>query len=482
MPDIFGYSLTKAEIRIMNYLYRVRGAKVEQIVRGVNLFPTLTSSQNTHKFLRALRIKKLVTNTDLPSSHEKLYYLSGDGYYLAKLLKLNTTKIKIKGTGFHNDVGHFAYNQYVPPKVYTSHFLMHVDFDLIIRDLDKRNRWNFKLKKGKASIKRMTNICALINKKRKLKANTFRIANIRAFVSKTKLRELSRKLLKTENVIKYRDNMHSERKLEVNVKGNKHAFYLRPDGEVFINNRQYFIEYDLSTERRKALIEKFKGYKRYFDSLKKENKPLPQTILFITNEFTLRYGMQIRWGTISSAFYEVLKDYATEVNLTYKSLVDVKAYMQHEISYPPEYHFPIIKKVYDRCIANKQTILGNSTGTLGHLLYSFTRAEDSQIPDYKHPLYLHVKVEGCETRGWMIAHQIKKQYEDEKTLKKGTLYKFKEIIPVFSFLSAIPEQVGVPILEPFKDYFESGYIFNLTKQTIQEEQITLPDKRLVDIY
>ncbi|MED3576010.1 hypothetical protein, partial [Cytobacillus praedii] len=86
------------------------------------------------------------------------------------------------------------------------------------------------------------------------------------------------------------------------------------------------------------------------------------------------------------------------------------------------------------------------------------------------------------TMGWIIAHQIKKQFEDEKTIKKGTLYKFKEIIPVFSFLSAIPEQVGVPILEPFKEYYESGFIFNLTKQAIQGEQITLPDKRSVDIY
>ncbi|MGN7403199.1 hypothetical protein ACTHO0_25435 [Cytobacillus praedii] len=482
MPEIFGYSLTKAEIRIMNYLYRVRGAKVEQIVRGLNLFPTPTSSQNTHKFLRTLRIKKLITNFDLPSTHEKLYYLSSEGYYIAKLHKFNTTRKPIKGSGFHNDIGDFAYGQYLPPKVYISHFLMHVNFDLIIRDLDKRNRWNFMLKKGRNSFRRITNIRAVKNKRKNQHTVARRITNIRTYLTKSKLNRLSSELLKTTNVIKYRDNMHSERKLEIKIKGNTHPFYFRPDGEVLINNRQYFIEYDLSTERRKALIEKFKGYKRYFDLLKLEKKPLPKTLLFITDDFTQRYGMQIRWGTISSAFYEVLKEYALEVNLAYKSMREVKAYLQHEISFPPELHLPIIKKVYDRCITNKQTILGNSTGTLGHLLYSFTRAEDSQLPNYKYPLYLHVKVEGCETMGWIIAHQIKKQFEDEKTIKKGTLYKFKEIIPVFSFLSDIPEQVGVPILEPFKEYYESGFIFNLTKQAIQEEQITLPDKRSVDIY
>lgn len=480
---VFGYSLTKAELKLINYLYRVRGAKVEQIVRGLDLFLTHTSIQNVHKYLRSLRMKKLITNFDLPSSHEKVYFLSGEGHHLANLYKFNNSSVPIKGSGFKNDIGEFAYNQYVPPKVYISHFLMHVDFDLIIRKLDRRSRWNFKLKKSELKFKRITNIRSYEGRRGQARIK-YQTTNIRSFVNKMKIKSLSYKLIKSplEPVIKYRDNMHSERKLELKLKGNIYPFYFRPDGEVLINNRQYFIEYDLSTERKKALIEKFKGYKRYFDSLKSENKPLPQTILFITNDFKQRYGMQVRWGTISSAFYEVLKDYALEVNLAYKSLDDVKDYLEYEIAYSPEVHLPLIRKVYDRCIENKQMKLGNSAGTLGDLLYSFTRAESSDLPDNNFPLYLHVKVDGCETKGWIIARKIKKQYEDEKTLKQGHLYKFKEIIPVFSYLSSIPEAVGHSILEPYHEYFESGYIFNLSKLSIEEEQFTILDRRTVDMY
>ena len=107
------------------------------------------------------------------------------------------------------------------------------------------------------------------------------------------------------NKFPHRNNLYAAKKVGENKK-------LRPDAEVLINNKNYFLEFDRNTESHEKLVEKFSNYSDYFDSLTKEELEKQGKIIFLVDK---EIGIKRRWNNLLSAYFKGLNKYCYRINL-----------------------------------------------------------------------------------------------------------------------------------------------------------------------
>ena len=129
--------------------------------------------------------------------------------------------------------------------------------------------------------------------------------------------------------IKHRNNLYAKRKTWSN-------HILRMDAEVCYGGKNIAIEIDRGSESHQQLIEKFKGYLRYFKDLETKNMEIDfRDILFIVDNIKLRdAGLKRRWLNVMAAFYKAMGDYAFKVDLHFCTLDDAYKLLTYEFNEP----------------------------------------------------------------------------------------------------------------------------------------------------
>lgn len=107
------------------------------------------------------------------------------------------------------------------------------------------------------------------------------------------------------NYFPHRNNLYAAKNYGENKK-------LRPDAEVLVNNKVYYLEFDRYTENHDKLVEKFKNYSDYFDTLSKEELKKQGKIIFVVNS---EQGMDRRWNNLVSAYFKGFYRYYNIVDL-----------------------------------------------------------------------------------------------------------------------------------------------------------------------
>lgn len=252
------------QFEIIHYLYKVRGATVEQILSVVWDVPANaplyeSSLRSAYKILKKLVSQKLVKRTSRDFQESGVYYLTILGY--EEIVTYLDIQPEYIGTGFNNDQGYFDYSLGTPTLTNIDHFLKQVDVYNVYQALERTNPGTYD----------------------------------------------------------YRDNRYAARTY-TSPNGGKAKF--RPDGEIKVLDDVYQIEVDRATERGEALVNKFKGYNRYFKWLEKNNHDLPRGIIVVIPDRGKRLqnqlinaSEQIRFQSFYQAFATTCKDYLDRVTL-----------------------------------------------------------------------------------------------------------------------------------------------------------------------
>ena len=147
------YYSSPLQDEILKYLYRVRGANINQIARALNRLSlnqetTDTQIKNTYALLKKLENYRLVEyfsyKTDIKSRERRLYFLSKKGLIVAQSFPdepMLFEKYEYK-----------SYSLYTPPKKSIAHHLMSVDAMTDVYILEKNN--------GKVKIDFINNLIA----------------------------------------------------------------------------------------------------------------------------------------------------------------------------------------------------------------------------------------------------------------------------------------------------------------------------------
>ncbi|WP_033541753.1 replication-relaxation family protein [Planococcus sp. CAU13] len=99
---------------------------------------------------------------------------------------------------------------------------------------------------------------------------------------------------------------------------------VKPDLGFRAKEKDYFVEIDTGSERKKALQIKFERYHNYFEQLQKSGKPLPEAIFFVIPSLDAAPTKQQlqRIESIQSAFLSKCMAFAEQVNLVITSIAD----------------------------------------------------------------------------------------------------------------------------------------------------------------
>lgn len=134
------YYSSPLQDEILNYLYKVRGANINQIARALNglslnQHPTNTQIKNTYALLKKLENYGLIEyfsyKTDIRSRERRLYYLSKPGLVI-------TQSFPNKSILF-DKYDYKTYGLYTPPRKSLAHHIMSVDAMTDIYVLEKNN-------------------------------------------------------------------------------------------------------------------------------------------------------------------------------------------------------------------------------------------------------------------------------------------------------------------------------------------------------
>lgn len=119
--------------------------------------------------------------------------------------------------------------------------------------------------------------------------------------------------------IPHRNNLYAAKRFE-----NKR---LRPDAEARINGKLYFFEYDRDTENPEKLVEKFKTYASYFDTLSKDEKFNLGKIIFVVNDSN---GKNRRWNNVLAAYLKGIGVYWSLVSLVMCDMSELNEILYYE--------------------------------------------------------------------------------------------------------------------------------------------------------
>lgn len=232
---------TPKQFVIMEYLFKVRGANVHQILHYIK-DGDITQCTNTarirlYEMLRRMTENDIVMSSKVGKNESSIYYLTENGLDLMHdHYEIPNRKI---GTGFNNNYGYFPYKLHRPPFKQFKHFLMQTE---VYTSLLIRNK-------------------------------------------------------KHPGVFDYRDNLYCS--YDYNYpEGNKiiRGTY-RPDGEIQFDDNFYYVEVDMGTEKKPGLEKKFQNLRYYLQYLSSTNQPLPKGILFIRNPTSRKVNRNVLWTT-----------------------------------------------------------------------------------------------------------------------------------------------------------------------------------------
>lgn len=463
MPKVLGFQLSPKQINALEFMYIHRAVTMTQITRGLGYKNTYTSYKNMYNSILKLKKDKLVDSNPQKNTLEHTFYLTSEGHDLMTRYKgIHPTK---KGTGFFHDLGYIPHDLYKYPQKQFSHFKLIVDLSIEVQEFNRLPRMS----------ERKTNIHSL-SKSERLSNIRFKVAerglsNIHSY-SRTRNFRLPNnfktgfpaysRVNSDVHKVAFRDNLYSAKDFKVKEKNKTIKVKYRPDGELLINDKIYSVEIDRSTERKNALIDKFKGYKRYFDYLTQENQPLPAAIVFVTEERNRDFGLAIRWESISNAFFSGIGDYANQVNLKLITIDKTKQFLLNELS-----NSLFKLKIGIESLASRGNLRFGKTilrynGPITNNMYAVNK--DNQF------YYYFGKVDGFETLGWMRAVEFKKDIDHVNIEENGKV--IDNIVPVLFFSDEFSQVAGQSLLAKNKKLFDKTLYFNL--KTLEYDYMDIP--------
>lgn len=257
------YYTSPKQDEIMEFLFKVRGANVDQITKALNMIKSSatviddTLIKNTYGILKKLEKYGLIEffsyKLEIKSRERRLYQLSKKGlmeFYRKRKVKENTV-----ASGYFEEYGFIKHALYTPPKRSMAHHLMTVDAMIDVYILTKHNQ-------GK---------------------------------------------------LDFANNLFVAQKS------------IKPDFGVKTKKNYYLIEIDRSNERGQSLQNKFTKYNNHFRTLKSEGKELPAAIFFVVPDAENTNGVQshhkkIRFQSIANVFVKECKEFLEEINLYFLEL------------------------------------------------------------------------------------------------------------------------------------------------------------------
>lgn len=171
---------------------------------------------------------------------------------------------------------------------------------------------------------------------------------------------------------------------------------LRPDAEVLVNGRVYFLEFDRNTENHEKLIEKFELYKTYFETLSGDELNKLGKIVFVMED---EQGAKRRWNNVLAAFLKVIGSYHNHVQLVMCSLASISRLFLAETDHAD------IKKDMINYVKKPIRVWHTRHGVLyiTHdvkiALYTFQHQYDSSLFLALHYMDQHTKKENLEHSG-----------------------------------------------------------------------------------
>lgn len=389
------FNISPKEYQVMLALFEYRGVTIDQLLRILGY--QTSGLTNMYKPIQSLFTLGYISAYAIsPKISKKIYFLSQKGYSL--MLEHLCIPEGYIGVGFNKDYGDFPYELYKPPNNLKIHHLLLVDF--LITAAEFKNEFG-----------------------------------INATL---------------EHTFVYRDNRYATRKYKQEIEDSKNTdpktYRFRPDAEVLINSNTCFIEIDTGTERGTNLNKKFEGYKKYFDYLKETKQPLPSRIIFISEELESDVQKNRRWQGIASSFLESLEEYATEVNLMYETIDNVKTLLIREY-----------KSEENQRKANE--LIGNYFSRIVNV--KKFEGELNKLPvttnSNKDKLYVYCNVDGYETKGWALAWNFTKEL--------AKLDKTKDVTPVLYYKDSEPVPLNFYKKKDNEGYFEKRLHFKTKGQT-----------------
>lgn len=367
-------SLSMKKQRIIYHLFRFRVMTIHQLccvlASQMKRSCDHTFRQNTYPDLQDLTKNKLVITESIKINNVTMncYSLSETGMqYYYDLRDVPPGRI---GTGFGGDYGEFPYELQRPPKNNLHHQIMMTEVFIVLDRIITQN---------------------------------------------------------SELFIDYRDNRYSS--VEFVADGKKYRF--RPDGEVRIGNKFFYIEVDRGTEYLEALKSKFFGYRKYFDWCQKENKRIYDGVLFITNSET-NSGFTRRWLTIQNSFMSELSQFYSQFNLAFGRISDIESMLINEISLTT--HYEKVVTAVKEYVSGKdgiESLHEFKAQWEPRILFHWikNKGEVSKLVAYQ-------RYEGCETRS--VVHLFEfynymRKHQKEPFRFQPVFYHFKEPTKVLRF-------------------------------------------------
>lgn len=384
---------------ILVKLYKYRGITIEQLYYSLHpqqlesnfastegaIQPSIRTPLKTlRKHMNDLEEIGLIEHVN-HGRRTKFYYLTKEGLEFTK----NVLDIPVEyiGSGFNDDYGDFEYEKYKPPLSRLVHHLLLTDFFL--------------------HCERVTSITPDVD----LNYRDNRYAHVQYVVKKNEL-------------------------INDTKEANAH---FRPDAEIIIDGKRYYIEIDTASERSDHLRKKFEGYARFFSSTGDESRSLPNGIIFVS-EARQRgdYGQRRRWQTLSNAFHEQLFEYSHLINLKSCSVTDVEQILLSETDTQKNARFLMFKNLikYYFIDGNYNGTQMLSVDTSRGWMYGNAYFNYNQDPDYPH-IYLYLDCCGLDSKPAILIREFKK-WLDNQNESIEILKAAKEIVPVFTYTFGTP--------------------------------------------
>lgn len=392
-------NISPKEYRVMLALFEYRGATIDQLLNilGYNK----SGITNMYKPIQTLnKLGYISAYAISPKRSKKIYFLTSKGY--SKMLEQLAIPYQYNGMGFNKDYGDFPYELYKPPNDLKTHHLLLVDF------LIEANKFKQELGKTKGN----------------------------------------------NHIFDFRDNRYASREYKKKIKkegalSHYKTYRFRPDAEIEVMSNTCFIEIDLGTERGQNLTKKFEGYKEYFEYLVSQNKELPSSIIFISEEMQNDAQKNRRWQSISKRFLETLEEYATTVNLIYESIDKIQEVFTR-IYTSDEFRRNALANIRDFDKPNGTPIkyIDPSRGfKWGKVSFAISNST----------LYPFESIEGYETKGWMLLWKYKEYIENEHIRVNGT--NGSKAIPILLYKNKPPKPIQYIVKMDTQGFFNNHLLF-----------------------
>jgi DNA-binding PadR family transcriptional regulator len=265
MSYLIGQHISDHALDCIHFLFKYRGMTATQLAALMyDGSYTLSQEKTIYNSLRKLKQKGLVKSTKLQEgvSRGSLYELTVKGYEYGK--SLVNVELGEEGEGWiirmyeNSSFGDIPYGIYSAPLEQAAHHLLLIEFFIRLYNRDE-----------------------------------FR------------------------EVLDHRLNLYCSENYEWENQSRKY----RPDAEIKFNDGRIFaIEIDRGTESHQQLRDKFRKYRCYFEYLKAQERPLPDGIIFVTEEKRRTYGLNRRWTNLLTAFFEELFPFSNDVNMILTSM------------------------------------------------------------------------------------------------------------------------------------------------------------------